>query len=469
MPRYGEAPTEFWFTDHAFPPLGLEYIAAHIEDIAEVLIIDMRLNTVNLKVIDKTIEQFQPDYVGISCNFSPQAYITCRIAGIAKAHGSQSIVGGWHPTLATNDMLSSPSVDIVVRGEGEITFRELIQKGSPVGILGLSYKQDGKLIHNPDRDLMDLKDIRKPARHFRSAAAKASYDFYGFPVDCIEISRGCPYSCTFCCIHNFYRHTYRRRPILEVIKELHSREMNASIIFIVDDNFVVDRKYVIALCDAIIQSGIKMIFKTQVRVDSVVKYPDVFKKMADAGFLYVFLGLESFSDRALQKLNKQIEFEEIKSAVKILHDLGYIIQANVILGAHLEDTKRDLESEIRIAKTLDIDMLSFTILTVFPGTQLMEQVQRENLLIARDWHDFNWITPTIKYPHLTSNDLMYYLNKALKEIPFFDNPIKRFGKSIQKRGWKFFITRMVRLNMIKVIPRVLKKMPSIMRGYQLEI
>ncbi len=75
-----------------FPPLGLEYIAANIKDIADVRIIDNRLKTVNLKVLEKLIEQFQPDYVGISCNYSSQIYIARRIASIAKAHGSRTIV-----------------------------------------------------------------------------------------------------------------------------------------------------------------------------------------------------------------------------------------------------------------------------------------------------------------------------------------------------------------------------------------
>ena len=94
-------------------------------DIADVRIIDNRLYSVSLKVIDKTIEQFQPDYVGISCNYSSQIYIAGRIASIAKIHGSLTVLGGWHPTLAPVETLNLNSVDIVIRVEGENTFREL--------------------------------------------------------------------------------------------------------------------------------------------------------------------------------------------------------------------------------------------------------------------------------------------------------------------------------------------------------
>ncbi|MFX0179880.1 MAG: B12-binding domain-containing radical SAM protein [Candidatus Hodarchaeota archaeon] len=468
MPNYGIRSYKLWNYGHIFPPLGLEYIAAYIEDLAEVRLIDNRLKSANLMVVEKAIKKFRPNYVGISCNYSFQAYVTYKIASLAKIHGSKTIIGGWHPTLVPNEMLESDSVDMVVRGEGERTFRELIQKNSPVGVLGLSYKQDGQQIHNPDRELLDLKQIRAPTRKFRSSTAKASYNFFGFPLDCIEISRGCPYSCSFCCIHKFYRHKYRSRAIPDIIKELRSREIKdrASLIFIVDDNFMVDPKYVVELCDAIIQNGIKMFLKTQVRVDSVVKYPEVFKKMADAGFLFLFLGFESFSDRALKKLNKQFKVKDIRSAIKILHDLGYIIQGNVILGADLEDTKKDLESTIKIAKTLDVDMLTFTLLTCYPGTKLMEHVQKEDLLLTKDWHNFNQLVPIIKYPYLTSGDLKYYLAKAYKEINFFDNPIKRFGNSIKVRGWRFFTSRMSQMSQIKMIPQLIKNLPSIIRKYR---
>ena len=441
-----------------FPPLGLEYIAAYIKDIAEVRILDNRLKTVNLKVIEKTIEEFQPDYTGISCNFTSQINIARRIASIAKNKGSQTIVGGWHPTLIPSETLGFHSVDIVIRGEGELTFRELIQNNNPIGIAGLSYKQNRRQIHNPDRELMDLKHILFPDRCHRSAAAKKTYNFFGFPVECIETSRGCPYSCNFCCVHHFYRHSYRKRRIEHVITELHSKEIRnrASHIFIVDDNFVVDQKFVADLCQAIIQTGIKKYFMAQARVDMVVHHPEVFEKMADAGFIYLFLGLESFSDRILKKLNKRIKFQEIKSAMRILHDYGFIIQGNIILGADLEDTKQDLESLIDIAKNLDLDIASFSLLTPLPGTKLLEQIMKKNLLISKDWRDFNMSVPVIKYPHLSSEDLNYYLAKAYKEIMTFKKVQMGIKRLILTRGLKFHFSRVDLFNLLKISAQAIR-------------
>ncbi|MFX0032807.1 MAG: cobalamin-dependent protein, partial [Candidatus Hermodarchaeota archaeon] len=111
MPNYGIRSYKLWNYGHIFPPLGLEYIAAYIEDLAEVRLIDNRLKSANLMVVEKLIKKFRPNYVGISCNYSFQAYVTYKIASLAKIHGSKTIIGGWHPTLVPNEMLESDSVD----------------------------------------------------------------------------------------------------------------------------------------------------------------------------------------------------------------------------------------------------------------------------------------------------------------------------------------------------------------------
>jgi magnesium-protoporphyrin IX monomethyl ester (oxidative) cyclase len=458
MPKNAEGFVVGPQTSILFPPLGLEYLAASIEDISDVKILDNRIKSVDLNVIDKTIVDYKPNYVGISCDFSAQIYHALKIARLAKNHDIKTVIGGWHPTLIPDEVLENSSVDIVVRGEGEATFRELVQNDSPKGVAGVSFKQDGKTLHNPERELLDLHCIQPPSRKYRDPVANESYKFFGFPVDAIEMNRGCPYECNFCCIHHFYRHMYRSRRVLDVVKELHSKEVRnrARIVYFVDDNFVVNLKRVEKLCDAIIKTGLQKIFMTQARVDTIVNHPEVFKKMADAGFLFLFLGFESFSDRTLEKMNKRIRFDQIKEAIKILHNLGYIIQGNVILGADLEDTKQDLESTIQIANSIDVDMLTYSLLTPFPGTELMDQVNENDLLITNDWRNFNWFAPTMKYANLTSEELMAYLEKAYKETKFFEHPLWRINRLLKTRGLRFYLSRLGGVNLVKMAGQIVK-------------
>ncbi|MFO7796090.1 MAG: B12-binding domain-containing radical SAM protein [Promethearchaeati archaeon] len=450
MPDYPEFKSYGPQANIIFPPLGLEYIASYIIDIADIIILDKRLKNVNLDTIRRTLIEFNPDYVGISFNYTFQIERILEITKLCRKFGFKTVIGGWHPTLAPSETLNYESIDIIVRGEGELTFRELLENGGTIDVLGLSYKINGVQIHNKDREFISMSGSRLPYRSYRDEM-KIEYAYLGFPIDYIETSRGCPYSCKFCCIHNFYRRSYRTRSVESIIKELKTPNIknHAGLIYIVDDNFTVNRKFINQLCDEIIENKINKYFMAQARVDMIVKHPELFKKMADAGFIFLFLGLESFSDRALKMLNKQIKFKQIQLALQILHDLGYIIQGNIIIGADLKEKKQDLESQINITKSLNIDLPTFSLLTPFPGTALMDEVLEKNLLLTNDFRKYNWAEPVIKYPFLTPTDLKYYLSKAYKETLFSKKPFTRILQLIFLRGFRYHLIRLLNFAIIK--------------------
>ena len=124
-------------------PIGLEYIAAHIEDVVdEVHIIDMEMERRSFKHL---IDLFRPDLVGITMS-ATEHNEGLRLARIAKEKGITTLVGGYHPTSIPDLMLSYPQLDMVVRGEGELTTKELVEKGNPECVLGISYKKDDYII-----------------------------------------------------------------------------------------------------------------------------------------------------------------------------------------------------------------------------------------------------------------------------------------------------------------------------------
>jgi len=429
------------------PPLGLECIAAHVRDIAETRIVDDRLH--GLSWIGAEIQRFRPDFVGISCCFSMGIARVLEIARVAKQHGATTVLGGWHPTMLVEEIMSSPFVDIVVRSEGELTFRELVERGTPVGVAGLSYKQNGRVITNPDRPLADMNQFKLPARDLRANSSRNVYGIMGYPIDIIESSRGCPYKCSFCAIHKFYRNTYRHRSVQHILQELRQIRKNCRSAYFIDDNFMVDMRHVARLCDGIIKARLNMVLMTTTRADTVVKHPEVFKKMAEAGFILVFIGMESFSNKSLEELNKQLHFQQTTAAIKILHDLGFIIQGNVILGASLSDTEADLQRTIKISQHLEVDVPTFTILTPLPGTDLMRDVKEKDLLIKTDWRDFNWVTPTMRYQNLTSGQLVKYHLKAYEEVPFFSRSGQRIVRMLRARRLSFYIARFCNKETIK--------------------
>ncbi|GAH32994.1 unnamed protein product, partial [marine sediment metagenome] len=133
----------------------------------EVEILDAKVKNLSYKQIRKKIEKYKPDIVGISVFVSAAINICYDIAKIAKDYNQNCTVvfGGRHPTFVPEETLRVDEVDIVVRGEGELTFKELIIKGTPENVKGISYKSNGTIIHNPDRSLINYSNIRFPARH----------------------------------------------------------------------------------------------------------------------------------------------------------------------------------------------------------------------------------------------------------------------------------------------------------------
>ncbi|MBD3227494.1 MAG: radical SAM protein [Candidatus Lokiarchaeota archaeon] len=448
-----------------FPPLGLECIAGNITDLADVRIFDHRV--FDIEKLKREISSYDPNYIGISCNFSTQIYHVNALAKISKEYSNNGkiVLGGWHPTLAPDETLYSPYVDIVVRSEGELTFRELIEKDNPKGVKGLSYKNNNKIIHNDTRKLEDLNLIKSPDRSLRIGKARKRYNFFGIPADCLETSRGCPFRCKFCNVHNFYQHKYRIKNTQKIIKELLEIRKHSRFAYIIDDNFMVFPDHITDLCDAIIDTGLNMLFMTTARVDMVSKHPQIFEKMADAGFIFLFLGIESFSNKTLKNLNKQFEFKEIRNAIKILHDLGFIIQGNIILGANYDDTVADLESTIKIAKTLDLDLPTFSLLTPYPMTELRTEVEDKGILIDREWREYTWFKPMIKYPNLTSEQLEHYIQKAYSELRFFSSPMRRITRITKSRGLPYFIRRFANFKFMKsLIPSVKNMVSRLLTG-----
>jgi len=207
--------------ERAKPPyLGLEYLAANIEDVVnQIKIVDMQFSN-NITAI---IKKFKPDLIGISWIFTSRINEIKEILNSISKYCIYTIVGGIVPTICPDDVLSDNRIDAVVRGEGEETFRQFVIEGKPDNIQGLSYRNDeGKIIHNPDRPrIKNLDLLPYPARHLRDKRYKYRELFiYKVPIDSLVTSRGCPHKCDFCYPTQFYRNKWISRSPEDVVEEI---------------------------------------------------------------------------------------------------------------------------------------------------------------------------------------------------------------------------------------------------------
>ncbi|MBU4178988.1 MAG: B12-binding domain-containing radical SAM protein, partial [Actinobacteria bacterium] len=345
-----------------YPPLGLMSIAA-VLDGHEVEILDMKAEKTRRKELPRRLGSV--DIVGITV-LTPSFDSALEICRIAGECGALTVLGGVHPTLMPQ-VVAYPEVDIVVRGEGELTFRE-IADGRPLGsIPGISYVSGSTVVHNPDRPHVDLNTLPPPRRDL-VAGNKKKYKAFNQTLGALSTARGCPYRCSFCCVPKVWK-GYRELSPIEVVSEI-KRMDRTEIVSIVDDNFCQDMGRVEAICDLIIRERLNdRIFSVFSRVDSIVRYPEIVAKMARANMRVVFIGIEAATQHALDRMNKKTRIEDIYRACEILETNGILIWAGHIIG-NLDDTYDDVEELIRMSNELPVDMADFTVITPYPGTDL---------------------------------------------------------------------------------------------------
>ena len=455
----------------AFPPLNLMYIASYIIDLGiELKILDARAENLTYSRLKRKIEKFNPNIVGISVFVTSAINCCIDIAKMVKEINADCkvVLGGRHPTFVAEDTLNLNCIDYIIRGEGELTFRELIIKGKPENINGISYRKNGEIIHNPDRSLMrkeDFANIRLPAR---TLVRKNKYKLFGLSLDAIETSRGCPFSCNFCSTSPFFNKIWRARKIDNVINELKRISHNGKItdIYITDDNFAINSERIEKLCERIIDCKKKneirdFKFFTQLRADDIVKSPKMVEKMSKAGFWVVFIGIESVNEDTLKDINKKVTFDEIMEAVKILHANDIIVFGSLIIGLDLNATEEMIRKDIRFINKTEIDLINVLSLSPFLGTELYNELDEKGLIVSKDWSNYDFLHPVTKTYQLTLKQIYDLIIYSFKEIKLKNNVRGILNRIIRKRGFLFI------LNPLRIIfiMKSYMKMKGLSKGF----
>jgi radical SAM superfamily enzyme YgiQ (UPF0313 family) len=346
-----EKPKKFNYYD-LFPPLGLEYIATALRDLVEkVTIIDMRYE---IESITKFLHDV--DVIGININWPHQRKIALALLEqIPK--GVTVILGGIHATEIVQELLeTNPRIDIIVRGDGEETVRDIFLRKPLSEIDGISFNQSGKVIHNPPRKLPKKIEIYPDRSLRRYKYQHRTSVGFAFGIDTIMSSRGCPFKCEFCS-HRLNSSGETRiwsyksaELVIEEIKSIH-----ADLIIFSDDIFLVDKKRVEKICDLLIAQKIKKIFAVESRID-IANDPMILKKMWKAGFRIAAYGIESAQEKTLQRIGKGFTIQEIKEAFKVLRYFKLINIGYFIIG-YIGENEKDMLEISSFAHSLKLDFI----------------------------------------------------------------------------------------------------------------
>jgi radical SAM superfamily enzyme YgiQ (UPF0313 family) len=374
------------------------------------------------KEVGRMISKQSPDIVGISAT-SGQYGSALNIAKIVKEFDDIPVVmGGAHPTALPEETVKNEDVDIVVRGEGEYTFLDLVKKiesGEEIkDVLGITYKEKDTIINNPNRPfIQNLDDLPFPARHL----ILNKEDYLPEAFGSILASRGCPYKCIFCASKNWNRKIRYRSPenVVDEIKYLHENFIIHTLRFD-DADFLINKRIVSRICDLLIEEGLIINWRCQTRADEISD--ELAGKMALAGCTMIEVGVESGNDETLKRIRKGITVEQIKESRRIFRDNFIVFCANFIIGFPWE-TKKDIEEMASFMDELDADFDHVYVLAFYPGTDLYDMYKNEV-------KDMDWRYYLIQRPefcvnkNLTKDDFFQIVNYAEKKF-------KR--KSVEKR------------------------------------
>ena len=405
------------------PSLGIAYIASMIEtEGASVRILDCTAEEIALTKIEDRLKTFSsPKFVGITAT-TPLIINAYKIAGIVKKlfPSTKVVLGGVHPSVLPDESLNNPDVDFVVRDEGEITVKELLS-GVPIEkIEGLSWKMNGKMLHNPIRPLIkNLDEIPLPAYHL--LPMKKYYPAVGsykrLPAISIFATRGCPGRCTFC-YRTFYGKVRARSAdnILNEIKIL-QRDYGIKEIAFYDDTFTLFKNVVSEFCQKILEQKIDIVWSCFTRVDYVNE--EILKAMKKAGCHLILFGVESADENILKNINKRISLEQVREVVEICRKIGIETRASFMIG-NSGETEETIKKTIDFAIDLDPDEVQFNITTAYPGTELFKWADEMGYILDKDWSNYNMSYLNLHLPTVSQERLRYYYK--LSHTRFYIRP-----------------------------------------------
>src|SRR5262247_3176915 len=406
----------------------------HRVAVADLILVQRRVR----ETIERLVREVEPDLVGLSV-MTFQRHTALRIVELIRRLRSTArvVIGGYDASLAP-DAYTNPDtgIDFIVRGEGEVTFRELVrtlERGADLtGVTGLSFRCGEGFTHNPDRPVSGLEDgeVRLPNR---DARVLRGYTMVGRQVDVVETSRGCTFDCSFCSIiemrgRNF--HTYNFDRVLADIRD--ARAHGARAIFLVDDNITLNVRRFEGLCRAIIAAGLDDLeYTVQAMTSAIANHGETLAPlMRHAGFRYVFLGIENILEEDLEFLRAEAKNRRrgagasggnaAVAAIDHLHRNGMFVVGGLIVG-NPDDTRDSIQANLEFARRY-VDWPYIQHPTPYPGTPMTRDFRERGLIINECLEEYDGTTAVVQTEHMPAEEVEFLRWQAerwikLKHLP----------------------------------------------------
>ncbi len=448
-----------------WPQVSLAQLAALLSPTYSVRVVDAVATRMSWKAFEQLVRAERPRYY-VTQLTAPTLQNDLYGTFLAKSVGATTMAFGTHITPMPRETLRPyPSLDYGLRGEPDLTLRDLVDHlegrqfarpeniqtlfskhdaayqpsrlvngsdGAPdlAFMKGLVWRRHGDVIVNPDRPFVaDLDDLplplyeRLPLRDYLMPLIKGPFCF-------IVTSRGCPAGCTYCIKHVSYGPTMRLRSpakLLEEIQVLYGQGVRH--IHMYADLFTVNHDQVVGLCRAILDSGLKITWTCNSRVDFVDR--EMLRLMARSGCFYIAWGLESANREILAHARKGVDADRARQSLAWAREAGIKNWGYFIIGLPGE-TEATIKETIAFSKTLPLDIALFHIAAPYPGTPFFHEVVKNRWFRPGvRWEEVDMDESTVlDYPGLPADRLEYWQKRAFREWAMRPGPIMTYLKML---------------------------------------
>jgi anaerobic magnesium-protoporphyrin IX monomethyl ester cyclase len=438
-----EPPKDVWFVmgDYLPPPYGIIQLAAYLErevEEAEIGVLDCNAEHVDWRDMERRIESFNPDIVASSSLATCNAYVAVRTLETAKKVNPDilTVTGGQHFTATAQESLEEyQCIDVIVRGEGEQTFTDLVKtadkKSAYQKIDGISFRRKDKIVHNPPRPLIEnLEELPYPGYHLVKDLIH-KYHFAamagrGVPYVLIEGARGCPHACTFCTQWRHWQAKWRSKSPKRIADEMEfcHKNFGSKFIWLTDDNLGAGTR-ANDIAEEIINRKMPddVTWFVQARCDDIVRNKDALPKMYKSGLRWVLLGVENSEPSTLESFKKDITPQDAKTAVRLLKENGIFAHAMFIIG-NRKDTARSIARLREFANELDPDFVIFAILTPFPGNEIFDEAGKNGWIEDLNWSHYDMVHAVMPTETLSRQEVQEELYECYRS--FYGSWRRRF-------------------------------------------
>ncbi len=427
-----------------WPPAWAAYLAGSLRAAGfdDIHFVDAMTNDLSDEEIAERFAELQPDVIGCTA-ITPSIYTAERVLEIAlrTCPDAVRVLGGIHATFMYKQVLSeAPWIDVIVRGEGEEIFVELIravaEKRWPAEraeIEGLAYRDGDQIVAT--RAAPTVKNLDGIEADWSLLEwEKYIYVPLGTRVAIPNMARGCPFTCSFCSQWKFWR-DYRIRDPQKVVDEIEElvEKYDVGFFILADEEPTINRKKFIEFCEALIARGLpdRIKWGINTRVTDILRDEEYLHFYRRAGLVHVSLGTEAAAQLKLDRFNKETKVEDNRRAIELLRNADIFVEAQFIVGLENE-TAETLEETYQMARAWDPDLANWAMYTPWPFSSLFRELGDK--VEVFDFSKYNFVTPIMKPEAMDRGELLdrvmnnyrrFYIKKALFHYPWRGTGFRR--------------------------------------------